>query len=43
MEVKHWSDYGEFQLPEVRESKGKHCQISILSFQCVAENVSNDD
>jgi hypothetical protein len=29
----------KFQSPEVRKESSKNCQISIISFQCVAKNI----
>jgi hypothetical protein len=34
-----WSDFGQFQLPEVREKRSKNHYISIFGFQCVAINM----
>jgi hypothetical protein len=31
-----WSDFGDFQLSEVRKKNGKICYIFIFLFQCVA-------
>jgi hypothetical protein len=39
VEIWNWSDFGGFQLPEVRKNTSKNFQISILDFQCVARRM----